>query len=715
MTINTESTKRIYSGNGTTTDFDYDFKIFVDTDLLVTLIDAAGNETVQVLNTDYTVTGEGFEAGGKVKFTSAPAAGVTVLIQSDVPYTQPTDLKNQGRFFPETHENAFDRATRQALQVSEKVDRALKLPARVTGVDTTLPTPVAGFLIGWNAAGTALRNIDPSGPGDLTLRSDLADPTGGAALVQYDADETVKQRLDAMASDAGASLVGFKQSGTGAVARTAQDKLRERVSVKDFGAVGDGVTNDSAAILAAIAALQASSDERGRTLFFPAGHYKCPVAIDFTSYNLIHGIYVEGEGDTNTLINFAGAAVGTDGITFGKGAHFGVRKIMVANAPRHNIVVGRGTTVGGPSYASMFTIECVRSQGAGQDGIYIQNAYLGRLSDIWARACGRNGITLAGFHTSIHASRCWASNNAWSGWAINGLVYGTFEACGSDENGMHGWALSNLQGVTFNACGSESNQCAGFYLFTSNTSAIGLVTQSSNIRGVEFIGCYALSNSLASAGTYGTFIDCSTADSRPAAFAIRGGVAHGNAAGDRALVLTANSGSILCINDGFDGAAFLTGDLLYGAVEVQNRTMTGRRCILGITSQQSIPNNADTTINVLNSASPIANDLGATVSTTGITIPRGVNKVIVSAAFGWEDSPATGVRMFKVFKNGAGFAGMPTLYLNDAVYTLGTIRSAPISVSPGDVFSLVVWQNSGAAHNTLGPTNAAWFCVEAVC
>ena len=45
----------------------------------------------------------------------------------------------------------------------------------------------------------------------------------------------------------------FTPAGTGAVARTMQDKGREFISVKDFGAVGDGITDDSAAFVLALA------------------------------------------------------------------------------------------------------------------------------------------------------------------------------------------------------------------------------------------------------------------------------------------------------------------------------------------------------------------------------------------------------------------------------------------------------------------------------
>lgn len=69
-----------------------------------------------------------------------------------------------------------------------------------------------------------------------------------------------------LADDDGSDWIGFKQSGTGAVAISAQDKMRQIVSVKDFGAVGDGIVNDTAAIQAAI-------NSGLKNINFPSGSY----------------------------------------------------------------------------------------------------------------------------------------------------------------------------------------------------------------------------------------------------------------------------------------------------------------------------------------------------------------------------------------------------------------------------------------------------------
>ncbi len=83
--------------------------------------------------------------------------------------------------------------------------------------------------------------------------------SNGAGLALSLADST-----DAAKGDA---LVAFKQPVTGAVASTVHNKLLESFSVKDFGAKGDGITDDTAAINAALAV------SSGRILFFPAGTY----------------------------------------------------------------------------------------------------------------------------------------------------------------------------------------------------------------------------------------------------------------------------------------------------------------------------------------------------------------------------------------------------------------------------------------------------------
>lgn len=74
----------------------------------------------------------------------------------------------------------------------------------------------------------------------------------GSPIVSADDVQSDFVTYIALAASGGSGLVGFIQSGTGAVARTVQAKLRDVISIKDFGAVGDGVADDTDAFEAAL-------------------------------------------------------------------------------------------------------------------------------------------------------------------------------------------------------------------------------------------------------------------------------------------------------------------------------------------------------------------------------------------------------------------------------------------------------------------------------
>lgn len=295
MTVPTLTDRNIYDGTGSTTVFPYTFQILQDSDMAVSLIDADGVETVLALSTDYTVSGAGSESGGNVTFVVAPEDGVTVLLLRLLPYTQPTDYKNQGSFYPRTHERSFDRATMQIQQVKAGVDRSMRLPDYIEGVSTVLPIPAASNLIGWDAAATGLRNFSVSEIGTTLAFSNFIADTFTASAAQSEfpltADPGNLANLDvsidgvtqvpgtdytvagttltfAVAMAGGekvlarygtalptgitdASSVNFLQAGAGSVIRTMQDKARETVSLADFGVTGDG-SNESAKVQAAL-------------------------------------------------------------------------------------------------------------------------------------------------------------------------------------------------------------------------------------------------------------------------------------------------------------------------------------------------------------------------------------------------------------------------------------------------------------------------------
>lgn len=111
MTVSTELSHEEYTGNGVTTDFDFRFRIFEAKHLVVSVADQDGTERILTNGTDYTLRGVGSYRGGKVILKMPLATGWKIGIARDLPVVQETDLRNQGKFFAEVHEDAFDYLT----------------------------------------------------------------------------------------------------------------------------------------------------------------------------------------------------------------------------------------------------------------------------------------------------------------------------------------------------------------------------------------------------------------------------------------------------------------------------------------------------------------------------------------------------------------------------------------------------------------------------
>ena len=180
MTVSSTTVKNSYSGNGSTTQFAYGYKIFADTDLIVIIRSAAGTETVKTLTTHYTVAGAGDASGGSITFTTGntPASGETVVIIREVPQTQAIDYIANDPFPAESHEEGLDRATMTTQQVQEELNRSIKLSRTNTMTSTE-------FTVGATDRANKILAFDSSG--EISVTQELGTYKGTDATVTTEA------------------------------------------------------------------------------------------------------------------------------------------------------------------------------------------------------------------------------------------------------------------------------------------------------------------------------------------------------------------------------------------------------------------------------------------------------------------------------------------------------------------------------------------------
>jgi hypothetical protein len=164
MTVSTTESRIGYNGNGATTAFAFPYRFLVSADLVVTLVLADTTQVVKVLNTDYTVTGAGDDAGGTVTMVVPPATGQQLILVRDVPLTQETDYISGDPFPAESHETALDKLTMISQRLNNLISRSIRLSdADLLVSSTILPSPIANATLVWNGTGTALVNGVGSG------------------------------------------------------------------------------------------------------------------------------------------------------------------------------------------------------------------------------------------------------------------------------------------------------------------------------------------------------------------------------------------------------------------------------------------------------------------------------------------------------------------------------------------------------------------------
>ena len=205
MPVTAQQTRFTYTANGVTTTFAYGCRILNAADLRVTV-----NGVLQ--SSGFSVTGVNSPVGGNVVFTVPPVNGARVVIRRAMSYARATDYQSNGDLLEATLDDDQDAPVMMVQQLDEVLSRTPQLVEDTAMSGLTLPDLIAGQAWRRNLAGLAFEAYDP----------------------------------------ASASLGLFQQSGSGAVPRTFSSKAGEVVSIRDFGAVCDFVTDDRAAIQAAL-------------------------------------------------------------------------------------------------------------------------------------------------------------------------------------------------------------------------------------------------------------------------------------------------------------------------------------------------------------------------------------------------------------------------------------------------------------------------------
>jgi len=268
--------------------------------------------------------------------------------------------------------------------------------------------------------------------------------------------------------------IDFIQSGTGAVSRTVQDKLRDYISIKDFGATGNGTTDDTTYIQAALDYVEANGMYG---LLVPAGTYRLTSGLVYSDTGYGKGLSLKGAGpfvsvlkmdaSTKTILTVNHSTGGSGGYnytTHGYVGNIGLQQVAGKTSVK-------GLKISNCCY---YTFENIDSSNLSHNGFQTYATEAGD-ADIVALCLfkGLRGNTNTEYGFAIEAA---------SG-AI-GLAQCIFDHCDFSGNTKSGMLLTNFDGVELNQCIVTANGGAG-YTGGIDCSANGIYNKSLTMRGCE--------------------------------------------------------------------------------------------------------------------------------------------------------------------------------------------------------------------------------------
>ncbi len=222
-------------------------------------------------------------------------------------------------------------------------------------------------------------------------------------------------------------------------------------NVKAYGATGNNLTDDTAAIQAA---LNAANTNSGGTVYFPAGNYI--ISSVLTVYNntaLLGGSLDQG----NTIIKQTSTTA--NGITASNVVGFKMENLYLYG-PSSGSGIGVALTTTGSNISQYITMRNCRVAHFGSDGINVGTPIVSTFDRVISLLNGGHGFNIGGSGasggTSCAFTACYANSNQEAGYYLNNLQYSSLSGCASDANGT-GYYLSGCIAIAFHGCGTESN------------------------------------------------------------------------------------------------------------------------------------------------------------------------------------------------------------------------------------------------------------------